>query len=276
MKKQNLKRSAIEPEERYFKVVIIYAGFLLLGFSLMQFGGEDGRKYGPIVLLLSIGSLIRRMTRAMWAARDRRQAAAEEAKREIIKLERRERDREERDRLNLEKGHQKRNTIKTRQTLADKRQIQHLEAQAESTRQLERSELIRKEAERLKSTRLEQLIPFVKEALELPGDEWNEEQDSIQWKAVLSRDLTQKRELILVLSPRKQADIHEIEEMEALRRDENCDRGKLISVGGFSPRAVRQGSRLPITLIDAHLLADYILTPGRESADSPVNKELAG
>ncbi len=265
MKNTNLKSCPAEIEQLYSRVVIIYAGLLFLGITLMLYGGEDGRKFGPIVLLLSIGSLIRRLTRAMWAARDRRQAAAEAARREIVKSERKELEQHQKIQRNLEKNHRLRNTQKNRMEQAEKRRLKHVEVVAESASHLERANLIRKEAERLQSLTLYPLVLAVKEALELPGDHWKEDLSGDTWKSVLIREHTTKRELIVVISPRKQAGTHEIEEMESLRRDEDCDRGKLISVGGFSSRAVRQGSRLPITLMDAHLLADYVLTPGRET-----------
>ena len=276
MKNQTAGRSSTEPEQLYSKVVILYAAALFLGIALLQFGGSDGRRLGPIVLLLSVGGLIRRMMRAWSTARELRQNAEDAAKREILRTERRERGHREKNQRNLEKGHRQRNSLKTRQEHAEKRRLLHIAAKAESARQLERADLIRSEAERLRSLPLERLMQAVREAFAQSGDRWNDEPGTGFWKAVLIREQTGAREMIVVISPPKQADTSEIIAMEALRRDDNCASGRLISVGGFSPRAVRQSSRLPITLLDAHLLADYLITPGRDSSRSVANKQIAG
>ena len=86
--------------------------------------------------------------------------------------------------------------------------------------------------------------------------------ESERFKVEGARDLlltaaSGARSVARCLLPNHLAQAVEVQELDLWRREVGAERSYLIALGGFSPAAVRLARSLPVTLVEAHLLAAW-------------------
>lgn len=143
-------------------------------------------------------------------------------------------------------------------------------AAAEEGRRRAREEAISREATRLVALDRASFQEAATEAFELRGFRAVRPPDEANGDLLLTgRDGI--RALARFAPHNRPANADDVRALEAWRRDEGAPTGFLIGINGFAPGAVRLSSAFPISLTDAHLLAQWRLAGLGDPAERRAN-----
>ncbi len=246
------------PDVRIAQVCVVA---LTLGLAASLGGNAGWRDLGSVLGCLGGGGLAWWLWQAGRAWRAAQATQAARARRAALRAARRQRDQQERVRRQAQRTAHANATAR----LAEKRAAQHhaeqRAAHAEATRRAERESEIAAEVARLHALTDAQLAAEVAALLTRRGLRPQPQLAEAECDLTL---LTPegRLEVARCVPVGRVAGKVDVQALEAWRQAAGADHAYLIALAGFAPTAVERVRDLPITLVEAHLLAHWQLSPG--------------
>lgn len=234
--------------------VITGACVLVVGAALSSAGIHDA---GGALSLLGAGWL-GGLTAGWW--RERRAEAAEQhrsRKRAELRAVRRERNAGRRAAARAERARRVVDTARTRGEMAAARQQSAMRRSEAHRERLRRGDATAVEARRLASLTDAALHQALAQALQARGMSAEPQQDYPGDLLVAAADGA--RIVVRCLPARRRAARADVDALDAWRRTAKASEGYLVSVAGFTEQAVRAVPKLPLQLIDGHVLASWLV-----------------
>ncbi|HLJ54070.1 MAG TPA: restriction endonuclease [Chthonomonadaceae bacterium] len=132
-----------------------------------------------------------------------------------------------------------------------------------------REEAIARDAMRLLTMSEMTLLDAAAEAFDTRGFIVSREDEDSRRDLLLRGDEGEVRIVARLAQVARRADTPEVDELEQLRSEVGAAAGILIGIAGFTPEAVRRATALPITLADAHVLAQWRVGGSLDGAPPP-------
>jgi hypothetical protein len=230
---------------------------LTLGAAMLRDGRAGGRITGPLLMLAGLAGLVWRI-RIHWQEWEALRAAREaKERRKALLAARRERNAQERVRRQEQKAARASATARAAEALAAERQGRLQAAQEALEHRLEQERLATAEAARLRRLDDASLQTEVASVFALCGLMPEHPPSEAECDLLLSSNAEGSRHLARCVPVQRQASAVDVRELETWRQETGSRHAYLISLAGFSPAAVRLAQNLPLTLVEAHLLAQW-------------------
>ncbi|HZT41725.1 MAG TPA: restriction endonuclease [Chthonomonadaceae bacterium] len=230
---------------------------LLLGLACFL-GPFPASPAAGAILLLAGGGGLAWWSRAAWRIwRRRLETQAMMARRAVLQAARREREAQERARRQAQRAARAREAERRARERAERQQRERLQARQEAQGRAAQERRILADVARLRSLSDAQLAAEVA-ALFAGRGQLPAAADSETVSDLLLRTPDGTLEAVARCVPTgRTAGRVDVQALEAWRQAAGAHQGYLIALTGFSPSAVRSVRNLPITLVDAHLLAHW-------------------
>jgi len=235
----------------------VAAALLLLGLAT-AFGQLSGERLLAVLLLLGGGALLAwhgsRVLRRWQAERARQRLAAEKA---ALRQARRERVLKERARRRAERATQAEAALHGEEARARRHQETAEQAREAAMRRAERDRAVATETERLLALADAELWGAVADLFARQGRQPIHPEPEADCDLLLTAPEGGAQEVARCVPVGRRAGSADVQALEAWRQQAEAERAYLIAMGGFTPGAVRLSQSLPITLVEAHLLAHW-------------------
>jgi len=253
----NAKRQTAPIPQAELRVILLYAMFCVLGLAAILTGKPNWRELGWVTLGLSVGGMVRRISRE-WRRRREAEAAEQAAgERRALQAARRERDRQETVRRQTERAARAGAAKRQAAARAAQRHAERLRAQEEAAQRAKREQALATEAQRLRSLSAAQLRTEVAAAFTRRGFRPESPGPDAACDLLLTPADGDGIEIARCVPAGQTAGVADVKALEAWRQEAGARHAYLIALSGFSPAAVRQARGLPLTLVEAHLLAHW-------------------
>jgi hypothetical protein len=197
-----------------------------------------------------------------WKARQTAKAeASRRLKQQGVRHARQETERQEREK-------QKQNAafagLRAKEAEEARRAALRQQSKAQQALRTNREQAVTRESERLLALPDEARLPAVSEAFRKRGLLPQTISDEAQCDLLLTSDSGEVRAIARLVPRERMAEPADVRALEEWRKGQGAETAYLISFAGFSPSALREAKRVPVTLVEAHLLAHWSI-PGKES-----------
>ena len=239
------------------RLALASAASLVLGLAASLGPHPAGQAAGSVLILLGGAGLTWWFWRAwqVWQYQQAVRAAA--ARRAVLQAARRERAEKQRTRRQTQRATRARAAARQAEERAARRQAEHLEAVLQAEQRAARERRLETEVAHLQSLTEAQLAAEVESIFARRGFR----AESMEREAAGDFTLTAKRDggrqVARCVPTGRVAGLVDVQALEAWRQAANAEHAYLIALAGFSPAAVRSARGLPLTLVEAHLLAHW-------------------
>ena len=252
-----LWKRAMDSVPEGLAIEVGFAGVLVVGLALAASGGSRNLIAGATACTIGATVLLWRC-RIRWTnfQQDRQLRITTEAQIEKRRI-RRERGSDE------QEGRQKRSAVdsaaqkKAKAVAALVRTAEQEHAEAERRYRRGREEAIARDAMRLLTMSEIALLEAASEAFETRGFFVGRDVDDSRRDMLLRGDKGDVRIVARLAPLGKKVEVADVEGLDEWRGEVGAAAGILIGIAGFTPDAVRKAGSLPVTLVEAHLLAQW-------------------
>jgi hypothetical protein len=253
----NVNRQAAPIPQAELRVILLYAMLSVLGLAAILTGRPNWRELGWVTLGLGAGGMVRRISRE-WRRRREAEAAEQAAgERRALQAARRERDRQETARRQAERASRAEAAKRQAEARAAQRNTERLREQEEAARRAKQEQALAAEAQRLRSLSAAQLLAEVSAAFSRRGFRPESPGPDAACDLRLRPMDGGGIEVARCVPAGQSAGVADVKALESWRQEIGARHAYLIALSGFSPAAVRQVRGLPLTLVEAHLLAHW-------------------
>lgn len=235
-------------------------GFLLLllvGAAALWDGRAGGRFTGPLLMLLGLAGLTWRLRKHRQEWLEQRAVREEKERRRALLNARRERSAQERLRRQEQKAAQAHAAARAAEVAAVERQARQQAIQEAQAHRAEQDRLIYLEADRLRRLDDAALRTEVRALFTAAGFQTASPSAEADCDLLLHSTASQREAVARCVPVGHKAGVADVQALEDWRQEIGAEHAYLLSLAGFSPPAVRLAQHLPLTLVEAHLLAQW-------------------